>query len=625
MTATQTRPETDESGATAPTGPVIGRLVRVASEAETPAAAVREASEIIAEHFASPLALVSVRQGATEIEHTAGADDDQTAPWRRIAGAMSLDLHANPRPIGRLYGSDPENRIAVLAAPISGEGSGSIGAIVVLAACADRPQMEASLTELRAVTAALATALAAAARGRAGARVSATKQAEAVGRAGVYTSIHELAFAMTNNLRNKIGCDQVTFGLVDGPRVKILSISGLDDIKPRSPGAAAMRHAMEECLDLGRTLCIQNDDRWADEAATTGHRLHREWHETAGGASVASVPILSGERPVAVIALRRRSDLPFSKEELDQASDLLAPFGAAIPVVHRSTRSLVQHATQNVVEAARFALAPRGWGVKAIALAMALLMGWVAFGVTPYRVSVEAVVQSDQTVHFAAPFEGRIAEVHAGPGDRVTGGQVLCRFDTADLDLQAAGVRAELATIGIEIDQALAEGDVSAATLAAARRDVLVTRLAVHERRIDAATVRAPADGTLISGDIADRVGQTVPLGEPLFRFVPDDSLRVELLVPEHAADEVHHGLTGRFAAQARPEIAQTFSITHAAASAEIRDGKNVLPARAGLEDAPDWLRVGMEGVAKIDAGDRPVWWVAFHRIADAMHMRFWL
>jgi hypothetical protein len=55
------------------------------------------------------------------------------------------------------------------------------------------------------------------------------------------------------------------------------------------------------------------------------------------------------------------------------------------------------------------------------------------------------------------------------------------------------------------------------------------------------------------------------------------------------------------------------------------RNGKNVFIAEATVEDNPAWMRAGMEGVARIDAGTRRVWWVALHRMIDYLRLTFWL
>jgi len=38
-----------------------------------------------------------------------------------------------------------------------------------------------------------------------------------------------------------------------------------------------------------------------------------------------------------------------------------------------------------------------------------------------------------------------------------------------------------------------------------------------------------------------------------------------------------------------------------------------------------EWLRPGMEGIAKLDVGSKPVYWILTHRIADKLRLWLWL
>lgn len=622
-----TKPEgaTGETDAAGPARDDLARLVALASAGGTPEATIRDAAAIVAEQFGSPIVAVSVRLGAREYNDTVERDASSDAGWRRILEAMALDVRTTPRAIGRLYTSQPSGAVATMAAPIVSDSGGVSGSLAVITACATRGELEARVTELRAVCAAVSTALAAAMRARPGADAGGAQAAGAIGRASAYAGITELAFALTNNLRNKLGCDQVIMGMPRGQRIRITAISGLDDVKPRSPGTAAVREALEETLDERRVLCAQNDDAWQGGSLTTGHRLHRAWHESAGNASVASVPLFSGDEVVAVLGLRRRSDEPFTREEIENVQKLVGPFGPAIPVVNRATRGIVTHAVDAAASTGRRLFSRQGWGHRLVAVAMMCFAAWFLFGTMPFRVSVNAVLTPQDVTQLSAPFAGTLELVAVRSGDRVEAGQVLCQFDTGEIELQAAEARAEIEALGVEIDRALATRDIGAATLAAARRDAAEAKLGVYEHRIAAGTVRAPADGTIIGGDLRERVGQLLPLGEPLLRFAPEGAVRVELLASEGSVDEFHAGLTGAFSPTARPGERRSITVQRVSPSAEVRDGQNVFIAEATIDDPPAWMRLGMEGVARVEVEDRPVWWVALHRVSDFFRMRLWI
>jgi hypothetical protein len=37
-----------------------------------------------------------------------------------------------------------------------------------------------------------------------------------------------------------------------------------------------------------------------------------------------------------------------------------------------------------------------------------------------------------------------------------------------------------------------------------------------------------------------------------------------------------------------------------------------------------DWWRPGMSGIGKIEAGERTLFWIIFHRTIDFLRMFFW-
>ena len=76
-------------------------------------------------------------------------------------------------------------------------------------------------------------------------------------------------------------------------RVRLIAISGFDDVKPRSPGTLHIRQAMEECLDSVTVIVRQIEEKWSGEPLSSGHRLHRRWHEATGNAAVVSIPLVA--------------------------------------------------------------------------------------------------------------------------------------------------------------------------------------------------------------------------------------------------------------------------------------------------------------------------------------------
>jgi hypothetical protein len=55
-----------------------------------------------------------------------------------------------------------------------------------------------------------------------------------------------------------------------------------------------------------------------------------------------------------------------------------------------------------------------------------------------------------------------------------------------------------------------------------------------------------------------------------------------------------------------------------------VRDGRNVFDVEARLVGVNVDLRPGLQGVAKIDAGEQSFAWIWTHRIVDALRLAWW-
>jgi multidrug efflux pump subunit AcrA (membrane-fusion protein) len=79
------------------------------------------------------------------------------------------------------------------------------------------------------------------------------------------------------------------------------------------------------------------------------------------------------------------------------------------------------------------------------------------------------------------------------------------------------------------------------------------------------------------------------------------------------------------FASAAAPDRTYDLHRLTIAPSSTIVDEQNVFLGEANVEIDLGLLPPGMEGTARIDAGERSAWWVVTHRLTDWLHLNFWL
>jgi multidrug efflux pump subunit AcrA (membrane-fusion protein) len=613
---------------------VLADIVAQARQSASAGQFLRSALTCIARYFASPYGAIYVRY-ASEVfqeEHHVGPTDPRF--WRESVQSFLTDSLGEPRPRAKLLRARTgKAKLAYLSAPIFDPTGPAIGAIALVVS----PEEEVDLTSLIATLESMTrlTSFAVEFVGRGGvpddvqspgaAPAPSTAQTQSLRRAASCETVEELAFSLTNELCSKLSCEQVALGLVRRHNVRIVSISGLDNVSSHSPGAAAIRAAMEECLDADAIIVAGGGGDWSGDEVVGGYRLHRQWQAIARGDAVASMPLKAGDETTAVVSFRRRADQPFLTSQLAELRAKVEPYALALRLLRRASRGLPRHVSDSIGNAVRAVITPGHPGARVLAAALLLTLGFMAFGTMNYKVTVDCTVQPAESRHLAAPYDALIASASKIAGDKVAAGEVLCELDHRDLDQQKAELFAQVAVWETSKDQALATNDPVEYQLAVAQQQLVRVRLDIVRRRLEQAYIRAPFAGMVVRGDLRKRIGAVAARGETLFEIAPHTAWTLELHVPQSAAADLASGQAGLFAAFARPNQPVKFQVNRVLESAQVVDGRNVILAEADIQAREEWLRSGMEGVARVQIGSRRVWWVALHRAVDYLRLNFWL
>ncbi len=447
----------------------------------------------------------------------------------------------------------------------------------------------------------------------------------ALKRAGGYESWEELVFLLTNELRTKSGSEQISLGRVLGRRVKVIAISGLDQIKAHSPLVIQMRLAMEECLDCGApTVCQENSNLVSVERAPD-YRLLRKWHESAGRDPVACFPLRGKERIEYIIGLRRSRTSPFTSSMIEDSREMANPFTPALLLMEKAQRKLFKHAVDSLGLLVRRFFMKGRWLVKFGQLAILGIAIWFFLGTLSYRVVVPGVILPREMQHLSAPEAGVLREVQCFAGQRVQAGQELCRFDDTELKREKNRLEKELEGILLDKRDLVSAQDPVSVQLSETNEERLRRRLDAIQKRIDRHVVRAPVDGTILSGDLRGRIGDQFARGESLFQIQGDQGWLLQLQVPERRIVGLNAGLPGTFRLYAQPEKSHQIYLLRFAPVASQREGKNVFLVEASAEFQGDWVRAGMRGMARVEIGPRPVWWVLLHSPIDYLRIKLWI
>jgi multidrug efflux pump subunit AcrA (membrane-fusion protein) len=601
------------------------RIVDLVAECRSVTAFYRGAFDITCQHFGAIYGAMNLSNAVESLDEQWTAGDGSQNAWQRITEASNLESETSGVALARLYDIDRTDvRVAVLSVPIRDDRSYT-GAVAIVVHCTDRKAAESALFELRSLSLLTCSLASSVQVTREPGPAGLDNELRAIAKAARFTSLTEMAFAITNGLKTKFQCDQVILGKVDGGRVRIVSMSSFDALYPRSPGSRLVRQAMEECLDSGHLVISTPRRDWSEPASARDYRLHRQWRSSIGDSAVASVPLFCANSCVAVLSLVRPGSVGFQSGELEEIEQIAGAYGPAIQLVARASRSWLTQTRDSLRNGFQWLFARSHWGRKIVVTGVVLLATWFCLGTVNYHISMPCQVIPTRVQHFGSPFEGVLDSAHVEAGDEVKQGQLLFAMDTRELELQQRELESEAAVAELEISHSVAQQQIEAAAVARARLGVVRARLASVAQRIALSEVRAPADGTIMAADAMSLVGDVVPLGKSLLEFAPHGDWAVELRVDGRNGTLVRDGQCGQFVTVASPDQPVRCTVDRVQPSATVVDGKHVFVARARLSGNATWNLVGMDGVATLEVGPRRVCWVALHRVIDFVRLHFWV
>lgn len=625
MNKTKPQPARAENEASPrPSLDAFGEIVRLARAGSSRQRFMAQVLQCIVRHWSSPYGAIHIRYSSEVVQDEAHFGPDNPGFWKPSLQSFLTESLTEPRPRARVFkAKSGQAKVALLSAPMYDPSGPAIGAVALVVAIGHEDECSTRLASLESLCR-VASFAAELVGGASAARSAKTEPDRGVAKSSMYESPEELAFAITNELRNRLDCEQVALGLVEGRHVRILSVSGLDQFNHRGPGATNLTAAMEECLDAGRPVAHPPSQNGGEDSGAVYH-LHRQWHAQAKGDAVCSMPLKAGDSTAAILSIRYRADL---SRTMPAPKDLMArvePYAASLVLTRKASRTVTRHCYDSVRSGFATLTSPGHLGRKIAAALLAAAVGTFLFGSMNYRVTAPCRIGAATVHHLSAPFSGILKASHVRAGDRVLAGQLLVEFDTRELEQQLAEIEGQLAVLGHEHAKAMSDNMPALGQIALANQEISRVRRDIVLQKIEQAGLRSPVDGVVIQGDPRERIGAVLGQGDPLLQVAPHGSWKVEVDLPESAARDVAAGLSGAFVSFARPETQQPFQISRVLPSAEVRGMKNTIVAQADLSGTPDWLKVGMEGVARVEVGSRPIWWIALHRATDYLRVKFWL
>ncbi|MEI9803247.1 MAG: HlyD family efflux transporter periplasmic adaptor subunit [Pseudolabrys sp.] len=425
------------------------------------------------------------------------------------------------------------------------------------------------------------------------------------------------AEALATFLADRLDCDKVSLGRHRRSQTSLIALSHGGFASVRNTYLTALTAAMDEAADGEGAI------RYPMPAAdlATPHAAHAALARTHGADWVQSVAVdldPQGEEQLILVAEGRGKAPDEIGDRLQEFTGDLAP---ALWLRLRAEQGPVQRLAEITAKAAharpiwRYAV----YAGVAIAALAALLIP------LPYRISVDATLETTERRVIAAPYDGYLAEATARPGDSVKAGALLGRFDDRDLKNQRNDVLQHLSETTRELNEAIGIMDRAKANVLMARKAQFEADLALVNDQLRRAELRAPFDAVVVAGDKTQSIGAPMRRGEALYEVSPLGSYRVALEIPQTDFAEIATGQDGQLVLSALPYETLELGITRLTPIALAHDGKTVIRAEADLLNVTDLLRPGMQGVAHIRIGEARAGWLFTHRIIDWLQLKLWV
>ena len=430
--------------------------------------------------------------------------------------------------------------------------------------------------------------------------------------------LSQAALALANDVAGRLRCDRVSVGFERSGNVKIEAISNTAVFDEKMTLVRLIRDAMEEALDLGATMV------WPARAETEhGAIAHTELAAELKDIAVCSVLLLEDGLPIGVMTLERGRGEMFDDATIDLCEAAATLLGPVLALKRENDRGTLVRLRETVLRKARLVVGPRHPGAKLAALAVVGLIAFLSLATGTYRVAAKTVVEGAVQRAEVAPFDGHIAQAFVRAGDVVQAGQVLCRLDDRELKLEYARLASEREQEERRSRQVLAGQDRGEMMVAAAEVAQTDAKLALITDKLGHATLTAPFDGVVVSGDLNQYLGTPVEQGKLLFQIAPLNAYRVILQVDERDISNLSLGQTGQLTLSGLPGETLDFSVQQITPVANQQEGRNFFRVEARLLSAPERVRPGMEGIGKIAVGERRLIWIWTHSLVD--WFRFWI
>ena len=427
------------------------------------------------------------------------------------------------------------------------------------------------------------------------------------------------ALTVVTRLAHVSGANRVSLGLRRRDRTIIHAISHSAEFGKRMALNRRVAAAMDEAIDQRAALSHPDG-----QDQVNANRAQEELSREHGPSAVLTLPFRVAGLHQGAFTFERPASQPFTAQDVARLDFMSAMLGPVLHEKQQNDRWLIFKIFATLRNQLARLLGPRYLGRK---LAVLIIAGLTALFMTwkgTYQVTADATIEGAIERSIVAPFDGYLRTAPHRAGDTVEAGEIVAALDERDLALERLRWMTEKRQRELEYGRAISEQARSEAEIVRTQIAQADAQIKLIDEQMARASIVAPFDGVIVTGDQSQNIGGTVRRGDVLFEIAPLEGYRIVMEVDETRIGDVSNGQSGTLVVTALPNDAYAFKVEQLTPIAIASDGRNFFRTEASLQNASNELRPGMSGVAKIAIDERLVIEIWTRAMADWIRLTFW-
>tara|TARA_R110001583_G_scaffold22377_9_gene84054 strand:- start:16326 stop:18161 length:1836 start_codon:yes stop_codon:yes gene_type:complete len=427
------------------------------------------------------------------------------------------------------------------------------------------------------------------------------------------------ALRFVNLMGKHLQAERVVLGFIKSDELVIHSQSDSSDYSKKHELSKLTTQAMQEATDQQESIL------WP--APSEHNRItqaHSKLSAEVGRSSLMSVPLIDKELCYGAVLFERVAEKPFSHQEQLTAEALTNFVGVVLEEKRQSNLPLYAYFFRSIRNQLSRIVGPGYLGRKITLFILVSLSVFFSLMPGSYNISADTVIEGAELRAIVVPFDGYLQKATLRAGDSVEEGELLAALDTRELRLQRMSWISQQATSMRQYEDALAKQERTKVQISNAQRQRAQAEIELLDYQISQATMPAPFDALIVSGDLNQLIGSQLRQGDVLFELSPRQQFRLAMYIDEYRINDIRHSQKGELVLAALPDQKFSFTLTRINPMAEVRDGATVYRVEAELNNKEELLRVGLEGVSQVYVDERLLISIWTRSMVDWMKLQLW-